>query len=187
MTQLGKLWAGRVYGTNTGNLFVEFDEVEPQVVGRLRFLDALAGIAVYSVKGTFADRLVLTGELVQGGEPENHGTLTIDARLTSDGHLRGTWNSTIGTGGTFELLPHDLAIAPEQRKLDQTGPEQLYTRRLTLGAVKLYANDVLALLQYMTEEFVAPRPVVAYRVRGNEVAKYAADFVNEFSVIGELD
>jgi hypothetical protein len=144
MTQLGKLWAGRVYGTNTGNIFVEFDEVEPQIVGRLRFLDSVAGIAVYSIRGSFTDRLLLTGEWVQGGDPENHGTLSIDARLTSDGHLRGTWKSTIGTGGTFEVLPHDLAIAPDQSKLDQSGPEQLYTRRLTLGAIKLYANDVLA-------------------------------------------
>lgn len=31
MTELRKLWAGRVYGTNTGNIFVEFDEVEPNV------------------------------------------------------------------------------------------------------------------------------------------------------------
>jgi len=187
MTQLGKLWAGRVYGTNAGNIFVEFDEVEPHVVGRLRFLDSLAGIAVYSVKGTFDDRLVLTGEWEQGGKLENHGTLTIEARLTSDGNLRGTWKSTVGTGGTFELLPHDVAIASDQRKPSQSGPEQLYTRKLTLGAVRLYANDVLALLKFMAEEFTAPRPVVAYRVRGNEVAKYAADFVQEFSAIGELD
>lgn len=187
MTQLGKLWAGRVYGTNTGNIFVEFDQVEPRIEGRLRFLDSLAGIAVYSVKGTFNDRVSLTGEWQQGGEPEEHGTLTIDARLTSDGHLRGTWCSTIGTGGTFELLPHDLAVAPDREKGEEVGPEQLYTRRVSLGAVKLYANDVLALLRYIAEEFAAPRPVVAYRVRGNEVAKYAADFIEEFSTIGDLD
>ena len=149
MTQLGKLWAGRVYGTNTGNLFVEFDEVEAQVVGRLRFLDALAGIAVYSVKGTFADRLVLTGELVQGGEPENHGTLTIDARLTSDGHLRGTWNSTIGTGGTFELLPHDRRQLEQlQARLRQAldpAPDQLpYPLRNVLhGGGQRVASDGL--------------------------------------------
>lgn len=187
MPQLGRLWAGRVYGTNTGNIFVEFDKIEPYVVGRLRFLDSAVGIAVYSISGTYDERLQLTGTWQQGGTAEDHGTLTIDAKLTSDGQLRGTWASSIGTGGTFELFPHDRALDNDQLQTEQSGPEQLYTRRLQLGAIKLYANDVLALLQFMTEEFTAPRPVVAYRVRGNEVAKYAADFVREFSAIGDLD
>lgn len=187
MSQLGKLWVGRVYGTNTGNIFVEFEEVEPNVVGRLRFLDSLSGIAVYSVKGTFGDRLVLTGQWEQGGDPVNHGVLSIDARLTSDGNLRGTWNSTIGTGGTFELFPHDLTIVPDQGKSYLSGPEQLYTRKITLGAIRLYANDVVSLLRYTEEEFAAPRPVITYRVRGSEVAKYATDFIKEFSTLGKLD
>lgn len=187
MSGIGRLWAGRVYGTNIGNVFVEFDQVEPTISGRLRFLDTSAGVAVYLVAGSFDDRLRLTGTWLQGGERENHGTLTIEGRLTAEGNLRGTWSSTLGTGGTFELYPHDLSISPDAPKLEQSGPEQLYTRRVTLGAVRLYANDVHALLQYITEEFAAPRPVVAYRVRGNEVAKYASDFVKEFSVIGELD
>ena len=186
MSQIGKLWAGRVYGTNTGNIFVEFDEVEPHIVGRLRFLDSLYGITVYTVRGTFTDHLVLEGEWAHGGDPDHHGNLTIDAKLTSGGSLNGTWKSTIGTGGTFEIFPHDHAIASDSH-LVQSGPEQLYTRRVTLGAVKLYANDVSDLLQYAAEEFVSPRPVVAYRVRGNEVAKYASDFVQEFSTIGDLD
>ena len=186
MSQIGKLWAGRVYGTNTGNIFVEFDEVEPNIVGRLRLLDSLYGIAVYNVRGTFTDRLVLQGEWVHGGDSDQHGNLTIDAELTSEGNLRGTWKSSIGTGGTFDIFPHDHSITSNIQSV-QSGPEQLYTRRVTLGAVKLYANDVTDLLQFAAEEFVSPRPVVAYRVRGNEVARYATDFVQEFSTIGDLD
>ena len=186
MSQIGKLWTGRVYGTNTGNIFVKFDEVEPHIVGQLRFLDSLYGAAIYSVRGSFTDRLVLEGEWVQGGDSEGHGTLTIEAELTSGGHLKGTWESTIGTGGIFEIFLHDPAIASESQ-IVQSGPEQLYTRRVTLGAVRLYANDVSNLIKYASGEFVSPRPVVAYRVHGNEVAKYATDFVQEFSTIGDLD
>lgn len=187
MSQIGKLWAGRIYGTNTGNIFVEFDEVESQIVGRLRFLDALYGITIYSVRGSFTDHLVLEGEWLHGGDPHNHGTLTINAELTSSGNFKGTWKSTIGTGGTFEIFPHDLAVASEHHSLVQSSPEQLYTRRVTLSAVRLYANDVSDLLQYAAEEFLSPRPVVTYRVRGNEVAKYATDFIQESSTIGDLD
>ena len=187
MSQIGKLWAGRVYGTNTGNIFVEFDEVEPHIVGHLRFLDSLHGITVYTVTGSFTDRLVLNGEWVHGGTPDEHGTITIDAELTSVGNLKGTWKSTIGTGGIFEIFPHDTSITSDHQNLVQSGPEQLYTRRVTLSAVRLYANDVSDLLRYAAEEFLSPRPVVAYRVRGNEVAKYATDFIQEFSTIGDLE
>lgn len=187
MSDLGKQWAGRVYGTNTGNIFVEFEQTEPTIIGRLHLLDPLAGVAVYRLGGSFDERLELTGEWQEGGNPEAHGTLSINGRLTPDGNLRGTWISTIGTGGTFELFPHDLSVAPAQGAGEQTGPEQLYTRRKELGAIRLYADDVKELIKYITEEFSAPRPVVAYRVRGSEVAKYANDFINEFSAIGDLD
>jgi hypothetical protein len=85
MSELGKLWAGRAYGTNTGNLFVEFDKTGPEVSGLLRFLDSQFGIAVYAVEGTFDDLLTLTGHWKQGGEADAHGELSIKARLTSEG------------------------------------------------------------------------------------------------------
>jgi hypothetical protein len=65
MATLGKLWAGHVYGTNTGNFFLELDAVEPTVTGTLRLMDSLFGIAVYRVAGKFEDRLTLrTGLLL---------------------------------------------------------------------------------------------------------------------------
>lgn len=187
MKGLGKLWAGRVYGTNTGNLFIEFDQTEPRLSGTLRFLDTLAGIAVYEIDGTFDDRLMLTGRWKQGGDPQAHGELSIEGVLTSDGLLRGTWNSTIGTGGTFELYPHDLARAPAPAVSAGSPPEQLYTRSASLGAVRLYAQDVLELLRIVQDDFSAPQPVVTYHVRGSEVTKYAKDFVGEISTLGQLD
>jgi len=183
----GKLWAGRAYGTNTGNLFLEFEETEPRLSGTLRFLDSLAGIAVYSVEGTFDDRLVLTGHWKQGGDPEHHGVLSIEGRLTSEGYLRGTWNSTIGTGGTFDLHPHDLVLSTPPATPDGSIPEQLYSRNVSVGAIQLYAQDVLELLRYVQEEFTAPRPVVTYHVRGSEVTKYAVDFIKEIPTLGRLN
>lgn len=187
MSELGKLWAGRVYGTNTGNLFVEFDETEPRVTGTLRFMDDRAGVSVYSVEGEFDGRLSLQGEWRHGGEAGLHGALSVNGRLTSDGNLRGTWESTVGTGGTFELSPHDAAIAGSRSAQGAHGPEQLYARRKTLGAIRLYAKDIPELLRYMSEEFANPKPVVTYQVRGSRVTKYSSDFLQEFGEIGELN
>lgn len=186
MSDLGKLWAGRAYGTNTGNLFVSFDETEPRVRGTLRFMEDQAGVSVYSVEGEFDGRLDLQGEWRDGGEAEHHGVLSVNGRLTSDGNLRGTWESTVGTGGTFELSPHDVAIAETRSSQSVHGPEQLYTRRKTLGAIRLYAQDIRDLLRYMSEEFANPKPVVTYQVRGSEVTKYSSEFLQEFGEIGEL-
>lgn len=187
MNGLGKLWAGRVYGTNVGNLFIEFDETEPRLSGKLRFLDFLTGVAVYEIEGTFDDRLVLTGQWKQGGDPQAHGKLSIKGALTSDGLLRGTWESAIGTGGTFELYPHDLARPTIPATAAESPPEQLYTRSVALGAVRLFTQDVLELLRIVQEDFSAPRPVVTYHLRGSEVTKYATDFIGEISTLGQLD
>ncbi len=187
MNSLGKLWAGRAYGTNVGNLFVSFDETQPQVKGTLRFLDQLTGIAVYTVEGTFDEALTLTGRWQAGGKPEHHGVLTINGRLTSEGNLRGTWSSTAGTGGTFDLFPHNAAFSSAPNIANPSIPEQIYARNITVGAVRMYAQDVLDLLRYVNEEFNAPRPVVTYHLRGNEVTKYAVDFEKEVSKLGHLD
>jgi hypothetical protein len=90
VNEIGRLWAGRVFGTNIGNLFVELNQSESGISGTLRFLDSAHGIAVYKVSGTFDDQLRLTGQRTQGGLAENHGQLSIEARLTSEGNLRGT-------------------------------------------------------------------------------------------------
>ena len=187
MSELGKLWAGRVYGTNTGNLFVEFDETGPEVSGLLRFLDFQFGIAVYTVEGTFDDLLALTGHWRQGGDADAHGELSIKARLTSEGNLYGTWSSSIGTGGTFDLFPHEKGLPKGATASEPGVPEQIYSRNVSIGALKLYAEDIFSLLRYVQEDFNAPRPVVTYHVRGSEVTKFASDFISEAMGLGSLE
>ena len=52
MPTLNRLWAGRVYGTNTGNIFIEFTETDPKIAGIVRFRDEALGVVMYSVTGT---------------------------------------------------------------------------------------------------------------------------------------
>jgi hypothetical protein len=58
---------------------------------------------------------------------------------------------------------------------------------VSIGALKLYAEDVLSLLRYVQEDFNAPRPVVTYHVRESEVTKYASDFISEVASLGSLE
>ena len=58
---LSRLWAGRVFGTHTGNLFVKLQRQENALSGTLRFAQDGAGVIVYHVSGSFdGARLTLT-------------------------------------------------------------------------------------------------------------------------------
>lgn len=186
MATLGRLWAGHVYGTNTGNLFLEFDTVEPAVAGTLRFMDSQFGLVVYRVEGKFDARLALSGTPLQAKPEVEAGDLVIEADLTSEGQLRGTWRSSLGTGGTFLAYPHDASRSNQGAGQATTVPEQLYTANITLGAIRLSTEAVDELVEFVRREFVVGRPVLTYVVRGNEVTKYYEDFKADADVPSEL-
>lgn len=188
MAQLNKLWAGRVYGTNTGNLFIELDDTGPAVSGTLRFLDAAYGLALYSIVGTFGDTLRLEGQpAVEPVQPISLGVLTVEARLTEEGNLRGTWHSSLGTGGTFEAYPHDINSPAPTAKPDGDVPEQIYTRNIALGAIRLYGDEIKRLIQYMKEDFRSGRVIATYNTRGSQVTKYVDDFLLEATALGDIE
>lgn len=60
MPTLGKLWAGRIFGTNTGNFFLEVEcSQEGQVTGTFRLMDTSFGLTVYPVLSTLSRELLM--------------------------------------------------------------------------------------------------------------------------------
>jgi len=187
MAKLGKLWAGRVYGTNTGNVFVELDSSGERVTGAVRLMDSQFGLTVYKVAGSFDGTLRLKGEPTQVPSGITAGVLEITGNLMPEGNLRGQWSSSIGTGGTFEIYPHDTPQSPDQRTAGPSAiPEQIFTSTVSLGSVRLYAKDLWELINFIRKDFIVGRPVVTYTIRGNEATKYFEDFQKEASTFGEL-
>ena len=187
VADIGRLWAGRVYGTNTGNLFIEFAKADPDIAGTLRFMDIAFGLTIYTIQGTFDEQeLTFTGKPVQGAENVELGDLSVKAKLTPEGNLRGTWTTTLGTGGTFEAFPHDITAKAPQARTGTAVPEQLYTKNISLGAVRLFSEDVAQLLQHIQQEFVSGRLIVTFNARGSEVTKYAEDFIQDAKSLGPL-
>lgn len=183
MPTLGHLWAGRLYGTNTGNLFAELDVDGSDVRGTVRFLDSQFGIAVYDVVGRFDDALNLECTPAQMNQDDELGNVTIAASLSAQGSLRGTWHSTIGTAGTLELFPHDIAHSQQP---DGQLPEQLFSANIEIGAMRLYADDIRSMISFVRQDFLSGRPIVTYVARGSEVTVYAEDFVQKMEALGEL-
>jgi hypothetical protein len=188
MATLGKLWAGHVYGTNLGNVFIELDVKDnKEVVGLLRFADAAYGLVVYSLTGTFDEALRLTGKPKQGKEGVEYGELTVEARLTPEGNLRGLWNTSIGSGGTFTAYPHTVDTSSGSGVAAPNIPEQLYTKAVTLGAVRVFGDDIKKIIEDVAQGFDGARPVVTYEVSGgSQVSKYAQDFLAGMPQLGKL-
>lgn len=186
MVGLGSKWAGHAYGTNVGNIYLELNAQAANPQGILRFMDRELGLAIYNVEGTFEEgRLHLSGTPAPGQEVEL-GQLTIAGQLNSNGQLVGDWQTSLGTAGTFGLFPHDRSR--EEVHADPSAQEeQLHTATRKVGAVRLYATDVLSLISALRSDFSqSTRVIVTYRAAGTEVSRYADDFTRYFDRIGEL-
>ena len=154
LAQIGKLWAGRVYGTNTGSLFVELEQTADGITGLLRLMDTVFGLVIYDVKGTFDGvTLELEGDPKQAAPGIETGRITVKAILNPQGNFRGKWHSSLGTAGTFELFPHDLTPADQGKNVGGPIPEQQHTARQSIGAVRLYMDDVRELVQTIRKDF----------------------------------
>ncbi len=185
MSTLGKLWAGRVYGTNTGNVFLALDEDKEKLSGTFRFLDDQYGAAVYHVEGEYGETISLIGQPKQSREGVELGELTIQGTLTPEGYLKGKWESTLGTGGLFSLYPHGEGQKEAAENLAGV-PEQFYNQNIQLGALILYEEDIRKLIGHVLVDFDSGRAIVTYNDGGPDVTKYADDFLKNPPEAAEL-
>lgn len=179
MKSLGKLWAGHLYGTNTGNLFLTLQDDESELSGKLRFQDDRFGTVVYEVSGTNDDQITLKG--IPASPPidgVDFGEMCATAYLSPEGNLRGTWETTTGTGGTFVLFPH--GSGQTSANASKTGPEQFFTQSETLGALLLGRSEVEKLIETIRSDFDVGRPIVTYCSNGPETTRFADDFLSSW-------
>lgn len=164
MDNLHGAWAGRIYGTNTGNIFIEFLQTENELNGTARLHDDKFGIAIYEVSGTVTDGLIkLNGQPKEAAEGVSLGEATIVAELKQDGSVAGRWETSLGSAGTLRLWPHNY----EEKSVKGPEPEQIYNRTITFGSVRLYKKDVKTLFDVICKDFVEGKLIVTYLQRGN--------------------
>lgn len=186
MTQLGKLWAGNLYGTNTGKLFVSIEVIKNKVTGKLRLNDDLYGIAVYSLKGNFDGlKLTMSGSPEEGREGTELSNINVDCVVTPEGKLKGEWESEVGTAGTFVLFPHSGSDTQKEVSTPKA-PEQLYVSSKPLGSISISFEEIEKLIKNVTENFDHKNPIITYKADGIERSQYWEDFVLRRDEIGEL-
>jgi hypothetical protein len=154
-----------------------------KISGALHLCDDRFGLSVYSITGAFdGASLQISGTDKAAGAQT--GTFWAKATLTPEGQLRGQWSTTLGSAGTFILWPHDTAaqnVVPPGLP-----PERLHTATRTVGALRLYLEDVKELLGFLSADFTLGRLIVTYRERGSEISRYASDLQNDLAGLGEL-
>jgi hypothetical protein len=147
---IGKLWAGRIYGTNIGNVFVKLTGEDAALTGIARLNDETHGVAVYELRGSFdGTNIALVGKPKDPPDNVMMGEVSVTGKLNAQGSLRGEWSSTLGTGGTVVLHRHDSADEQEPSSV----ADQLHIKRHKFGAVALKRVDILKLADKMQSQF----------------------------------
>jgi len=182
MSNLDGPWAGGIYGTNTGNIFVKFSQNDADLTGHLRISDNRFGISSYTFTGTENDQIVLNCTPEQAPEGIEVGNVTVVGKLQPDGTLTGQWESAIGSAGTFRLWPHNV----ESSQQETTEPEQVYNRTVNIGSVRIFRDDIERIFELVQKDFVQGKLIVTYEQNENEVTKYADSFLQGTDHLLEL-
>lgn len=185
MAGIGRNWNGHVFGTNTGNVALTLDGEDDSLTGIIRLADDKHGLAVYDVIGKFeAGHLTLAGTS-KGEVPQGmaQGEVSVSGALTPEGRLDGEWSTTLGTGGTFQLWPHTYEVRPTN---EGAIPEQLNTSTRSMGAIRLYTEDVRSLITQLIKDFSQKRAVVTFSDRGNEKNVFSDEFESILDSLPEL-
>lgn len=184
MAHLSKLWAGNLFGTNTGKLAVEFNLDGEEVTGIVRFLDDRFGLSVFTAKGRFdGSKLEIEGTPTQQVEGVELGTIQATAALGPDGQLRGKWESTLGTGGTLQLFPHQDPNAPPPTP---PGPRELHTITKRLGVLRIGRAGLAEIIKLMVVDFAGGQLLVTFEHQGNERTIYGVDLPKHTANVGAL-
>jgi len=182
MSNLAGPWAGRIYGTNTGNIFIEFNQKDSTLSGHVRISDDRFGISSYAFTGRGSEEIVLNCTPEQTPDGIEVGDVTVIGKLQPDGTLTGQWESTIGSAGTFRLWPHNV----ESTQQETTEPEQVYNRTVNIGSVRIFQDDIEGIFRLVQKDFLQGKLIVTYEQDGNEITKYADTFMQSIGQLLEL-
>lgn len=186
MEKIANTWAGRAYGTNTGNIFLEINKLESVLKGTLHFNDDRLGIVVYRVVGSLNDEFKLRGTPTQPTTGVNVEELDVVATLNDRGELKGRWSTPLGAAGTLHLFPHD-AESPEIRGSENTLiSEQLHVMNIQLGTIQLFYDDLEKIFSKIQEDFLHGKLIIAHDTHKGVVTKYVEDFLKTARQLGTL-
>jgi hypothetical protein len=168
-----KNWNGNALGTNTGKMSVTLVGEDSALTGTLRFADADTGFVVYAISGSFdGGTLKFTGEPTIKRDGLTYGTLSVKGMLKSDGSISGEWETKIGSGGTFFLLPHDTSPVAHS---DASVADQLHTKHHNFGPIVVERKGIIGLAESIQRELPKSRVIITFTT-STEQSRYLEAF-----------
>lgn len=176
MAGLPKQWTGRVFGTNTGNVFCQLDGPPTALKASLRIMDDRFGLAIYEGEGRYdGSNLRLSLTPIQADAPVSVKPIEIRGGLGQQGAITGNWVSELGTAGTFVLYPQDSAVEMTANAAN----EVLHTAERDLGAVRLYGPDFKLLVDAIRGDLRSSPVYVTFRERNTQRTLQVEQFLVE--------
>lgn len=175
-------WAGYIFGTNTGKIFVKFNNPNREkLLGILSINDTSLGVSQYSLEGRYDGNL-----LILEGTPKNIpnieetkkviiGNIKINGELDSKGNLKGDWQSNIGTMGTFTAFPHG--------ENEPSLTDQFYKYNRKLDVLHLNKDSILHIINAIKKELPESKLIITYEISGKEISIYDNNFQSHESDI----
>jgi hypothetical protein len=175
MSELEKYWAGNITGTNTGKIFIELEENNGRITGVVRLSDDNLGISVLNITGTYKNStLIVKGIPAETEEGTILGEVDVEATLTKERHLNGTWASSIGTGGAIYLFPQHRELT-NQPDLDD---QEFFTKTSHIGPIRLNINELKNITEVISQDFATVQLLISHNTNAGIVTKYAEAFFN---------
>jgi hypothetical protein len=142
------------------------------LTGELRLNEPGVAIVIFKIAGKFDGSLLrLEGTPETEMEGVRLGRLEATGYIQPDGSVKGEWETSIGTAGTFILFPHCTG-APSTG----TGvPDPVFTARHTFGPIQIDRDQIMALAQDIQRGFPNGKLVVTFSV-GSEQSRFLEDF-----------
>ncbi|MCC4834768.1 hypothetical protein LMH66_19170 [Shewanella sp. 10N.7] len=187
METIANRWAGRLYGTNTGNFFFDVSQDGDKISGMVRIMDSVMGVSVYSYVGTIGDEILMECTPLEEIEGVIQGSVTVRGHLNPKGNFRGDWETTLGTAGTFDAFPHDVSKSDQDSAASEFVPEQIHNKRIQIGSIRLFNEDIKQLVEFIKRDFTEGKAIITCNIRGSEVTKYASDFLANLEGTEELN
>lgn len=163
-------WAGNIWGTNVGNLFLKIEGDEAAFRGVLHINEQAVGVTIYNVEGALVGKaLTLKGVPVAEVEGAELGQFVAQGAVNANGEIHGDWQTTIGTAGPFILHPH-----PGAEQTDEIQPAQRsHTAKHEFGAIEINREQIIEIAQNIQRDF--PQVIIS-TYAGTQQSFYLDDF-----------
>lgn len=169
MPDLTGSWVGSTAGTSYASVLIEFRQSATEIKGVAIFSESGIGIYAYDVSGQLINGNKVTFRLTPRAAQAEVllGVVDADCKLHGEFALTGTWKSTVGTEGVFELR-RQILLSTKSRKVFVVHGRDVATKESVVRFL-----DKLKLVPVILSELASKGQTIVEKVETNSDVQFA--------------